>query len=240
MIFSQNAVYKSRFYLKTLARKDLYLFMFKWLLFLLFSTQCLLLSAQQSQDTIYLMNGHVVGEKVIDTLLGAVTIWNNKKPGKKINYEWNQLYMVRFSDGYKRYYYRQDSALYNFFTRDEMWMYMKGEVDARKGFKARGSLIGAGIAGIIGGMSGTFFGPVAPYGYMACVGFPKVRMRSHTISNPNYVDSDAYILGYERVARHRRRIQAIIGGTIGLAIGYTIYGLFHQHYPEEVDFGFKK
>ena len=84
-------------------------------------------SQNTAQDTIFLMNGHVVAEKVIDTLLGAVTILNPKKPERKINYELSQLYMVKFSDGNKRYYYTQDTFLLNYFTRDEMWMYMKGE-----------------------------------------------------------------------------------------------------------------
>jgi hypothetical protein len=197
-------------------------------------------SQTPAQDTIYLMNGHVVAEKIIDTLLGAVTIVNPKKPSRKINYELDQLYMVRFSNGYKRFYYQQDSLKSNWFTRDEMWMYMKGEVDARKGFKARGSLIGAGIAGVVGGMTGTFWAPLLPYGYMASVGIPKVRIRHETVSNPNYIDSDAYILGYERVARQKRRIQAVIGGSIGIAVGFGLYALLHPYYPEKVNIGFSK
>lgn len=196
--------------------------------------------SQTSQDTIFLMNGHVVGEKIIDTVLGAVTITNPKKPTRKIHYELDQLYMVKFSNGYKRYYYQQDSLKSNWFTRDEMWMFMKGEVDARKGFKARGAFIGAGIIGIIGGMSGTFWAPVAPYGFMALSGITKIRIRHSTVSDPRYIDSDAYILGYERVARHKRRIQSIIGGTIGLAIGYGIYAAFHKSYPETINVGFAK
>ncbi|MCE3226276.1 MAG: hypothetical protein K0S32_827 [Bacteroidetes bacterium] len=206
----------------------------------LFSTQIYFSQTPAAQDTIFLMTGHVVGEKVIDTLLGAVTIMNPDKPEKKLHYEWEQLYMVKFADGYKRFYYRQDSLLSNWFTRDEMWMFMKGERDARKGFKARGSLIGAGVAGLIGGLSGTFFAPVAPYGYMALTGIPKVRIKHKTISDPRNIESDAYILGYERVARQKRKIQSIIGGTIGLAIGYGLYALFHQHYPEEIKIGFLK
>lgn len=193
-----------------------------------------------AQDTIFLMNGHVVGEKILDTLLGAVTISNTARPGHNIHYELSQLYMVKFSNGIRRYYYQQDSTIYNYFSRDEMWMFMKGEADARKGFKARGSLIGAGVAGLVGGMSGTFWAPILPYGYMALVGIPKVRIRAKTVSNPAYIESDGYILGYERVARHKRRIQAVIGGTVGLVLGYTIYGLCHQYYPENVNIGFSK
>jgi hypothetical protein len=204
-------------------------FLFSFFFALSFFTQ-----TNTAQDTIYLLNGHVVGEKVIDTLLGAATIKDPKKPWKNIHYEDPQLYMIRFSNGFKRYYYRQDSMLFNYFTREEMWMFMKGEADARRGFKARGSFIGAGIAGLLGGMSGTIWGPVAPYGYMACVGIPKVRIRGKTISNPAWVESDGYILGYERVARHKRRTQAVLGGSIGLALGYTFYALFHQYYPEDI------
>jgi hypothetical protein len=194
----------------------------------------------QVQDTVYLMNGQVVAEKVIDTTLGAVTIYNPKKHSQKIHYEWDQLFMVKFSNGYKRYFYIQDSTINNWFTRDEMWMYMKGENDARKGFKARGCLIGAGITGLLGGMTGTIWGPVAPYTYMALSGIPKIRIRHSTISNPRYVESDAYILGYERVARQRRKLRSLVGGTIGLALGYGFYALFHNAYPETVDIGFNK
>ena len=183
-------------------------------------------SQTKVQDTIYLMNGQVVGEKVIDTILGAITIINPKKTNKKIHYEWDQIFMVRYANGDKRYYYQQDSLLSNWFSRDEMWMYMKGENDARKGFKAKGAMIGAGIAGIVGGMTGTFWGPIAPYGFMALSGLPKIKIKHNTISNTAYVESDAYILGYERVARQRRKIKSVIGGTIGLGIGYGAFALF--------------
>lgn len=196
-------------------------------------------SQKPAQDTIFLMTGHVIGEKIIDTTLGAVTIYNPKKPTQKLHYEWDQLYMVKFSDGKKRFYYTQDSEL-NVFSRDEMWMYMKGENDARKGFKARGALIASGLIGLAAGMTGTFFAPVAPYGFMALSGITRVRIRHNTISNMKYIESDAYILGYERVARQKRKIKSIVGGTIGLALGYGFYTLFNNQYPEKINFGFNK
>lgn len=195
---------------------------------------------QPVQDTIYLMNGQVVGEKIIDTVLGAVTILDPKKPKKKIHYELDQLYMVRFADGYKRFYYEQDTTVGNWFTREEMWMFMKGERDAHRGFKARGAMIGGGIAGLVGGMTGTLWGPVAPFGFMALSGITKIRIRPESVSHPTYVESDAYILGYERVARQKRKIRSVIGGTVGLVVGYGVYALFHSHYPETIDFGLGK
>ena len=192
------------------------------------------------EDTVFLMNGHVIAARVIDTTLGAVTVHNPEKLLGRLHYEYDQLFLIRFRNGYKRYYYVQDSTISNWFTRDEMRMYMRGEVDARKGFRARGALIGATIAGFIGGMTGTIWGPAAPYGFMALTGLPRVRIVHSTVSNPLYLESNAYILGYERVARQKMKIRSVLGGTIGLFAGYGFYAIFHTKYPENLNIGLGK
>ncbi len=185
------------------------------------------------------MNGNYVVEKVIDTLIGAVTIVNPDKTTEKLHYEYDDIYCVKYASGFTDYYYSQDTLRGNYFTRDEMQYYIYGERDARKGFKARGSLIGAGIVGLASGGLGLFFAPVFPYGYMALSGIPKVKIKHSTISNPNYIDHDAYILGYERVSRSKRRIKALIGGTIGLAAGYALYfGLLKNKLPSTITLRF--
>ncbi|MFO0320935.1 MAG: hypothetical protein ACK504_00730 [Bacteroidota bacterium] len=194
----------------------------------------------QQKDTILLMNGQIVVEKVIDTLIGAVTVFDSKKPSEKLHYEYDQIYCVKYATGVNTYYYTQDSLLGNYFSREEMAYYMYGERDARKGFKARGSLIGAGTFGALSGGLGLFFAPVFPYAYMALSGITKVRIRHETISNPNYIDQDAYILGYERVSRSKRRIQALIGGSIGLALGYGLYfSVLKNNLPSTINIRFK-
>lgn len=197
-------------------------------------------SQAKAQDTIFLMNGIVIAKKVIDTTFSTVTIMNPKNHTSKIHYEMDQLYMVKFANGYKRFYYVQDPSIYNEFTRDEMWLFMKGEADARKGFKARGALITSTFIGFAAGLTGTFFAPVAPYGFMALSGATKIRIRHSTISNMKYIESDAYILGYERVARQKRKTKSLIGGTIGLVLGYGFYAAFHNNYPESINIGFNK
>jgi len=196
--------------------------------------------SQKAQDTIFLMNGHIIAKKVIDTTFSTVTIMNPKKHTEKIHYEMDQLYMVKFANGDKRYYYVQDPSIYNEFTRDEMWMFMKGESDARKGFKARGALITSCIIGVAAGATGSFFAPVAPYGFMALSGVTKIRIRHSTVSDPKSIESDAYILGYERVARQKRKTKSLIGGTIGLVVGYGVYLIFHNSYPESINIGFNR
>ncbi len=211
------------------------------LLFLMLALQLMSLSCfSQSKDTILLMNGNIVVEKVIDTVIGAVTVMHPEKAGEKLHFEYDQIYAVKYASGFTDYYYRQDSLLGNYFTRDEMEYYMYGERDARKGFKPRGSLIGAGAVGLVSGGLGIFFAPVFPVGYMGLSGIPKVRIKHSTISNPNYIEHDAYILGYERVARSKRRLQSLLGGAIGLAAGYGLYfGVLKNALPSTLNISFK-
>jgi hypothetical protein len=190
-----------------------------FLIFIVFSNT----ANAQNKDTILLMNGNIVVEKVLDTVIGAVTIVDPLNASKKLHYEYDQIYCVKYGVGFTDYYYIQDTIQGNYFTRDEMLFYIYGERDARKGFKARGALIGAGVTGLISWGIGLWFAPIFPYGYMALTGIPKVKIKHRTISNPYYIDHDAYLLGYERVSRTKRRIQALIGGTIGLAAGYGLY-----------------
>jgi hypothetical protein len=54
------------------------------------------------------------------------------------------------------------------------------------------------------------------------------------------VESDAYILGYERVARQKMKLKSLVGGSIGLVAGYCFYAIFHNQYPEKLNIGFGK
>lgn len=206
---------------------------------ILFIFSCIISMKSQKKDTILLMNGNYVIEKVIDTVIGAVTVIDPENITKKVHFEYDQIYCVKYSTGNTYYYYQQDTLRGNYFTRDEMLYYIYGERDARKGFKASGSFVGAGLIGLLSGGTGLFFAPIFPYGYMALTGIPKVRIKHNTISNPNYIDHDAYILGYERVSRSKRKIKALIGGTIGLAAGYGLYfGLLKDKLPSTLTFRF--
>lgn len=178
------------------------------------------------------MNGLVIAEKIIDTTFATVSIYDPKNVGKKLHYESDQVFMVKFANGDRRYYYEQDSTNGNIFTREEMWLYSKGEADAHKGFKARGAFITSTTFGVLGGMTGAFWGPALPFLYISSNGITKIRIKHETVSNPRYLTYDAYLLGYERVARQKRKTRSFIGSGIGIATGYLFYALFHNYYPK--------
>lgn len=134
--------------------------MIRSLFYTLILTVFVISSKAQNKDTILLMNGNVVVEKVLDTLIGAVTIVNPANVAEKLHYEYDDIYCVKYAVGFTDYYYSQDTLKGNYFTRDEMLYYIYGERAARKGFKAPGALIGAGVVGLVSGGLGIFFAPV--------------------------------------------------------------------------------
>lgn len=189
----------------------------------------LLLAQKKRADTLYLMNGRIVVSPVLDTSFLAATFVDPEDSTKRTHIENDQLFAIKYSTGDVFYYYKQDTIT-NWYSRDEMWLFTQGERDAKKGFKPWGSFTGGLISGMAGGVSGlalgtlgAFFGPVLPLAFLTTVGIPKVRIRHNTVSNPNNLDYDAYILGYEREARTKRRRFAMIGGGMGTALGYIAY-----------------
>ena len=57
----------------------------------------------------------------------------------------------------------------------------------------------------------------------------------------NYLlDKEPDFEDLEEQERQKRKIKSIIGGTVGLALGYGFYALFNNQYPEKINFGFNK
>ncbi|GIV29317.1 MAG: hypothetical protein KatS3mg028_0383 [Bacteroidia bacterium] len=122
--------------------------------FFCFFPVCLLLYqtsllSQNVSDTIYLMNGQKIPGKVIDTSFALVTykIPTSSQPDKIRNLEKDDIFCIRYKEGINFYYYSQDTARGDWFTRDEMWHFTQGERDAQKGFKPITTMIIGGTLG---------------------------------------------------------------------------------------------
>ncbi|RME19257.1 MAG: hypothetical protein D6799_01590 [Bacteroidetes bacterium] len=209
--------------------------------FFYFLSLCLLflqthLLSQNVADTIYLMNGQKIGSKVIDTSFALVTykIPTSSQPDKIRNLEKDDIFCIRYKDGTNFYYYSQDTIRGDWFTRDEMWHFTQGERDARKGFKPIATSIIGGTLGALAGMTGMYVAPALPLGFYLISDITKIKIRQHSISNPELLQYDAYILGYQKVSRSKRRIHAIISGASGLLLGYITYFSFKNQYPQPI------
>jgi hypothetical protein len=112
-----------------------------------------------------------------------------------------------------------DTIIGNEFTIDEMRYFILGEQDAEKGFKAKGAFWGNMLLGAAGAVTGSFLCPIPPFAFVALSGLPKIKIKPSTVSNIDNVKHDSYLMGYERVARKKRKISSLAGGGIGLAAG---------------------
>lgn len=192
--------------------------------------------SQNVVDTIYLMNGQKVGSSVIDTSFALVTykIPQSNQPHKIHNFEKDDIFCIKYKNGTNFYYYSQDTTRCDWFTREEMWHFTQGERDAQKGFKPITTMIIGGTIGLAAGMTGMYVAPVLPIGFFLISDITKIKISHSSISNPELLQHDAYILGYQKVASSKRKIYSIIGGASGLLLGYITYFAFKNQYPQPI------
>ena len=189
--------------------------------------------AQNTLDTIYLMNGQKAPVIIIDTSFAIVNYKDpfSKKTQKIRHLEKDDIFCIRYNTNEYVYYYSQDTSRGAWFTREEMWHFTQGERDAIQGFKPIPTLIISGTIGITAGLTGMYVAPALPLGFYLISDITKIKINHKSISNPELLQHDAYILGYQKVARTKRRIYSIIGGASGLLLGYITYFTFKDQYP---------
>jgi hypothetical protein len=191
------------------------------ILFLFIAGKCF----SQGMDTVLLLNGDVVICNVIDTSGGFTSVKNPKNPQKNIMLENDRIFSIKNTSG-ETLMYVYDTVIGNEFTIDEMRYFIHGEQDADKNFKANGCLILGATIGLLSGATGSFFSPIPPFAFTALSGIPKIKIRKETVSNQEYLTHDSYLMGYERVAKKKRKLKSLIGGGLGLVAGVgTFIGL---------------
>ncbi|CAN5560168.1 hypothetical protein BH10BAC1_BH10BAC1_03550 [soil metagenome] len=187
--------------------------------------------SQTGKDTIVMLNGSVLIGTVIDTTNGVTSVKNPKDINKNIIIENDRIFSITNPTGeYIMYVY--DTLIGNEFTIEEMSYFILGEQDAEKGYKARGAFFGNMLIGAVGGVTGSFLCPLPVFIFTAASGLPRVKVRSSTVSNIDYIKHETYIMGYERVARKKRKIGSLAGGVIGMGAGLGTFFILRANHSE--------
>lgn len=189
------------------------------------------LFSQTFTDTIQMLNGSRILTSVIESNDSVTRCINPKKPSKTLLIDNDRIFSIKNTSGEKLIYY-YDSIKGNDLTIDEMRYYIIGEQDAEKGYKPRGAIIGGILVGAGAGITGSFLAPVAPFAYTALLALPKIKIKKKTVSNPELLKQETYLMGYERVARKKRNLQSLIGGGAGLVAGLGAYGILKENGQE--------
>jgi hypothetical protein len=181
--------------------------------------------AQEKADTLFFMNGDFLSVKVLDTANFMVHFkYTRKNKLKDLSVERERLYSIKFGTGEERLYYYYDTLVGNYFTVEETHKFIYGEHDALKGYKPRLDFIGGFLVGTASAVfTPTIVAPLPVFGYTACVTLiPRIRGNRKVITNMNYMKDESYLIGYERIARKKKSFYSLLGGLVGMAVGFGI------------------
>lgn len=178
-----------------------------------------------AQDKINLMNGQVLGGKVIGQ--GSLEI-RYLVPGKKRMQERTEptsgVFSVTDSTGREKVWYFMDTIFGNDYTVPQMRWFIEGERDARKGYKPWGPMLGGFAlgAGLTMALDLEVNSLLIPPVYAGLMAIPRVYVTRGSISDPNMEGDPVYATGYSAVGRPKRVVKSLLSTAIGVAVGLAV------------------
>lgn len=176
----------------------------------------------QPLDTVYLMSGKTVTGVVKDSVDERLKILIPRKGNFKADFiDLDLVYSVKYGTGKESVFYKQDTLFGNYYSAQEVKFFLQGERDARKSYRCPVWTSGAFIAGFAGGYTKRMFLTfLPPFIYAGTTTFFRIKIRPGTVSNPDYLKYDTYLLGYEKQARQHRIFRSMLFGGIGMVTGF--------------------
>ena len=177
------------------------------------------------QDKILLISGREI-PCVIVKITDFDILYRKPISDKEKSIERDAVYSVNFANGNSVFIYKPDADFDDEmrYSYKEMRMFITGEQDAHKGFKSPASFVLSFAVGFAGGFFlDPFYGPIVPAVFSFVAGIPEPRIQPHTVSNPNFITEEPYILGYRKTAKIKK-IQSLVKGSIlGLIGGIGVH-----------------
>lgn len=174
-----------------------------------------------AQDEILYISGDYANVKVLDTTdYKRITVQKNGSKKIKTLYK-EDIYSIKYDGGKEVIIYQQDTLENEYFTQAEMRIYIQGEQDAAAGYKTPYATAGAAVVGVGGGLALSILAPIAPALYTIVVGSRWIKIRKKYVTNPDLLKEEVYRMGYEKEARSKLIQNSIIGGGIGMVLGYV-------------------
>jgi len=183
------------------------------------------------QDTLWYLNG---GTELISNYQfieeGNILNYTNFK-GKFKDIETFYLYSINKADGTKNILYKpaigDDENNVDTLTVEEMHTFVIGGFLAKKHYNAplalaEGFIVGLASPLFIASVSiNPFFAIIIPAVNSAVIGVTRPCDKNIKTKYPELSKSDLFIEGYKEAAKSKRTKNSIIGGLIGLAVGFT-------------------
>ncbi len=177
-------------------------------------------------DRILLMNGQIIETRVLGQSTLEVRYLDFGKNGrsKETSEPTENVFSVTDSLGKERVWYFQDTVFGNDMTIQEMRYFIKGEQDARSGYKPRwamlgGFVVGAGTTIALNLEVNSLFLPPLYAGAMI---LPRVHVTRGSISDPYMEGEENYAYGYAKVGRSKRVVRSLVSTALGIVVGVAV------------------
>ncbi|TAL61399.1 MAG: hypothetical protein EPN85_04945 [Bacteroidetes bacterium] len=183
-----------------------------------------------NMDTLFFLNGEVKAVKVVDTIAHLIRFLPEKRRRKpKVeDVEKSKVFSLKFSNGQERVLYFHDSTVGNFFSVLEAKMFVLGEQEAEKNYKNKWPFLISFVVGAVSPITlsnAVLLSPVPPTLTPLHTLLPIIKVNTGKIQNKNYLQYDTYLMGYEKVARKKNFMNALIGAGAGLAVGFGTWAI---------------
>jgi hypothetical protein len=125
------------------------------------------------------------------------------------------------STGEETVWYFQDMMLGNDMSVEEMRWFIKGQQDARTGYKSPWATWGGFAlgAGLVVGMDLEVNSLLIPPIWAGISALPRVSVTRGSISDPLMEGNEIYAYGYASVGRTKRVLRGLAGSFVGVAMG---------------------
>lgn len=187
---------------------------------------------QGSGDRILLMTGKIIDGRVTGQDTQYIYYDYERSSGKVVTrkLDLERVFSITDSISNERLIYSMDTVIGNYFTVDEMRLYIKGEQDAMQYYDAYWAIwVGVPLtAGVGYVLSHNILVFAVPFLYVVGSSIPKYRLTEKRVSSTDLLTEPAYVLGYERTARGKRLFKSLASGLVGTAIGFAMGQSFNE------------
>lgn len=173
----------------------------------------------EAQDNVLLLNGKYKNVDV-KRIIGDYVIYEKPNSGNIRSIAKEDVYSIGFKDSAQVIYYRQDDAIGNTLSQEQMYSFILGEQDARTHFKAPLITAGGFVSGAAGGAGfiSQTLGVLVPAVYAGVVGMTNTKVNENKLTDKESLKDEYFVSGYQYVASKKKVNNALIGGVIGFAI----------------------
>jgi|GEM_PF-796594 len=206
----------------------------------------------RTQDKILLLNGKSYTGKYLSSSPDLVNFNFKKKSGKikSFSFESNRVYSYKVGNNEEVVLYKKDTSIYNYYTPDQMRMFIYGEEDAYHRFKVKqtwlvGFAVGLGTSLYDTYLSSSYVCPnsnvtipkgflnrepsiaqfIVPFVVPIVTGAIKPKMKAKHASDPTFLANEFYIEGFKKVRRFKRVKSSLFGSLCGVAVGMIAYSI---------------